>query len=119
MWVLCNSFYELDSYSCELMPNILPIGPLLASNHLGHYAANFWPHDSTCISWLDQQPARSVIYVAFGSYAILTQRQFNELALGFKLVVRPFLWVVRSDGSAAEYPDGFIERVADHGKIVS
>ena len=121
-WLLCNSVYELDSSACDLIPNILPIGPLLASNHLGHYTGNFWPEDSTCISWLDKQPAGSVIYVAFGSLAILSQHQFNELALGIELVGRPFLWVVRSDftnGSAAEYPDGFIERVAEHGKIVS
>ncbi|RVW83338.1 Retrovirus-related Pol polyprotein from transposon TNT 1-94 [Vitis vinifera] len=75
-----------------------------------------------CPGWLDKQPAGSVIYVAFGSLAIFNQRQFNELALGLELVGRPFLWVVRSDftdGSVAEYPDGFIERVADHGKIVS
>ncbi|RVW85615.1 UDP-glycosyltransferase 83A1 [Vitis vinifera] len=72
--------------------------------------------------WLEKQPAGSVIYVAFGSLAIFNQRQFNELALGLELVGRPFLWVVQSDftdGSAAEYPDGFIERVADHGKLVS
>ncbi|CBI15145.3 unnamed protein product, partial [Vitis vinifera] len=121
-WLLCNSVYELDSSACDLIPNILPIGPLLASNHLGHYTGNFWPEDSTCIGWLDKQPAGSVIYVAFGSLAILSQNQFNELALGIELVGRPFLWVVRSDftnGSAAEYPDGFIERVAEHGKIVS
>ncbi|WKA08531.1 hypothetical protein VitviT2T_026247 [Vitis vinifera] len=121
-WLLSNFVYELDSSACELIPNILSIGPLLASHHLGHYAGNFWPEDSTCIGWLDKQPAGSVIYVAFGSLAIFNQRQFNELALGLELVGRPFLWVVRSDftdGSVAEYPDGFIERVADHGKIVS
>ncbi|KAL6318655.1 hypothetical protein AAG906_001128 [Vitis piasezkii] len=121
-WLLCNCVYELDSSACDLIPNLLPIGPLLASSDPGHYAANFWPEDSTCIGWLDKQPAGSVIYVAFGSFTILTQHQFNELALGIELVGRPFLWVVRSDftdGSAAEYPDGFIERVADHGKIVS
>lgn len=121
-WLLSNSVYELDSSACEFIPNILSIGPLLASHHLGHYAGNFWPEDSTCIGWLDKQPAGSVIYVAFGSLAIFNQRQFNELALGLELVGRPFLWVVRSDftdGSVAEYPDGFIERVADHGKIVS
>ncbi|XP_034673674.1 UDP-glycosyltransferase 83A1-like isoform X1 [Vitis riparia] len=121
-WLLCNSVYELDSSACDLIPNILPIGPLLANNHLGHYPGNFWPEDSTCISWLDKQPAGSVIYVAFGSLAILSQHQFNELALGIELVGRPFLWVVRSDftnGSDAEYPDGFTERVAENGKIVS
>ena len=124
-WLICNSFYELDPSVSELIPNMLPIGPLLiaGNNHLGHYSGNFWSQDSTCISWLDQQPAGSAIYVAFGSMATSNQHQFNELALGLELVGRPFLWVVRSDFtdgiSVAEYPDGFIERVAQHGKIVS
>ena len=120
--LLCNSVYELDSSVCELIPNILPIGPLLSSNQLGHYSANLWPEDLTCISWLNEQPPGSVIYVAFGSLAILSQQQFNELAHGLKLAGIPFLWVVRSnfvDGSAAEYPDDFIETVAKNGKIVS
>ncbi|RVW85636.1 UDP-glycosyltransferase 85A8 [Vitis vinifera] len=112
---------DIPAFSSNRLPWSCP-SPLLASNHLGHYTGNLWPEDSTCISWLDKQPAGSVIYVAFGSLAILSQNQFNELALGIELVGRPFLWVVRSDftnGSAAEYPDGFIERVAEHGKIVS
>ncbi|XP_034672503.1 UDP-glycosyltransferase 83A1-like [Vitis riparia] len=92
-WLLCNSVYELDSSACDLIPNILPIGPLLA-----------------------------IIYVTFGSTTIFNQHQFNGLAIGLELAGQPFLWVVRTDftrGSTAEYPDGFIERVADHGKIVS
>ena len=106
-----------------MIPNILPIGPLLLSNQLDHDSGNLWPEDLTCLSWFDEQPTGSVIYVAFGSIAILSQHQFNELALGLKLVGRPFLWVVRSDFtngiSVAEYLDGFIERVAENGKIVS
>ena len=120
--LLCNCVYELDSSVCELIPNILPIGPLLPSNQLGHHSGKLWPEDLTCIRWLDQQPVGSVIYVAFGSIAVLTQNQFSELAIGMELVGRPFLWVVRSDlaeGSAGEYPDGFLERVAEKGKIVS
>ena len=120
--LLCNSVYELDSSVCKLIPNILPIGPLLSSNQLGHYSANLWPEDLTCISWLNEQPPCSVIYVAFGNLAILSQQQFNELAHGLELARIPFLWVVRSnfaDGSAAEYPDDFIETVVKYGKIVS
>lgn len=30
-WLLCNSFYELDPLACDLIPNLLPIGPLLSS----------------------------------------------------------------------------------------
>ena len=34
----------------------LPIGLLLLSNHLWKAVGNFWPEDSTCLSWLDKQP---------------------------------------------------------------
>ena len=121
-WLLCNSFYELDLSACNLIPDILPIGPLLASNHPSHTAGNFWPEDSACLKWLDKQPASSVIYVAFGSIAMLSQHQFNELALGLQLVGRPFLWVVRSrftNGVTAEFPEGFMDRVSGNGRIVS
>ncbi|KAF8389723.1 hypothetical protein HHK36_024242 [Tetracentron sinense] len=120
-WVLCNSFYELDPLIHDLIPNLLPVGPLLMSNRLDQPAGSFWPEDSTCLSWLDKQSPCSVIYVAFGSMTIFSQHQFEELALGLELVGRPFLWVVRSDltaGSDIVYPDGFRDRVAHHGKIV-
>ncbi|KAH7847788.1 hypothetical protein Vadar_030290 [Vaccinium darrowii] len=31
-----------------------------------------------CLDWLDQQPAQSVIYVAFGSFTVFDQIQFQE-----------------------------------------
>ncbi|KAK9116473.1 hypothetical protein Sjap_015420 [Stephania japonica] len=111
-----NSFYELEPFVTELFPNILCIGPLGSSSR-----GNFWPEDSTCLSWLDQQPANSVIYVAFGSHTMLDKRRIEELALGLELSGQPFLWVVRPDitkGAAIEYPDGFIKRVASRGQIV-
>ncbi|KVI09070.1 UDP-glucuronosyl/UDP-glucosyltransferase [Cynara cardunculus var. scolymus] len=51
----------------------------LTSNRLAEQAGHFWPEDSTCLSWLDQQPACSVIYIAFGSFTILDQAHFEEL----------------------------------------
>lgn len=72
-WIINNSVYELDSPACDLIPNILPIGLLLASNHSGDLDGSFWPEDSSCLSWLDEQAIRSVVYVAFGSIAILSQ----------------------------------------------
>ncbi|CAA3023207.1 UDP-glycosyltransferase 83A1-like [Olea europaea subsp. europaea] len=68
-----------------------------------------------------EKPDGSAIYVSFGSIAVLSQDQLNELALALELSGRPFLWVVRSNlanGSPAEYPDGFRERVAERAKIV-
>ncbi|CAI9777423.1 unnamed protein product [Fraxinus pennsylvanica] len=54
-------------------------------------SGNFWQQDSACLSWLDQQPRNSVIYVAFGSLTVFDQNQFNELALSLELTKRPFL----------------------------
>ncbi|KAF8378797.1 hypothetical protein HHK36_030146 [Tetracentron sinense] len=120
-WLLCNSFYEIESSAYPLDPNLLPIGPLLAGSRQRELAGNFWPEDSTCLSWLNQQPSCSVIYVAFGSFTVLDQTQFHELALGLELTGLPFLWVVRPDltaGQAATYPDGFQARVAARGRMV-
>ncbi|KAK4568062.1 hypothetical protein RGQ29_003714 [Quercus rubra] len=120
-WLLCNSFYELDSPVCDLIPGIIPVGPLLLGNELGNYAGSFWPQDSTCLSWLDKQPVGSVIYVAFGSLATFSQQQLDEVALGLELIVKPFLWVVRSDmtnGALAEFLLVFRTRLNDRGIIV-
>ncbi|XP_021669561.2 UDP-glycosyltransferase 83A1-like [Hevea brasiliensis] len=120
-WLLANSFYELEPLACDFIPDALPIGPLFASNHLGPFPGNFWPEGSICLSWLDEQPAGSVIYAAFGSSAVCNQQQFNELAHGLEILGKPFLWVVRSNftsGLLAEFPDGYLERVANYGKIL-
>ncbi|XVE56836.1 hypothetical protein DITRI_Ditri04bG0042600 [Diplodiscus trichospermus] len=120
-WILCNSLHELDSSVLKLIPNVLPIGPLLAINHSGVFAGNTLSEDSTCLDWLDRQTAGSVIYVAFGSSTIICAQQVDELALGLELAGYPFLWVVRPnyiDGSTAKFPDGFKNRVAEHAKFV-
>ncbi|KAF8378747.1 hypothetical protein HHK36_030096 [Tetracentron sinense] len=121
-WHLCNSFYEIEQSAYQLNPKLLPIGPLLAGSRQRQLVVNFWPEDSTCLNWLNQQPACSVIYVAFGSFAVLDQTQFHELALGLELTGHRFLWVVRpnlTDGQATTYPDGFQARVAARGSIIS
>jgi hypothetical protein len=120
-WLLCNSTYDLEPVAFALAPNILPIGPLLASNQPGESSVgNFLPEDSTCLKWLDQQPPGSVIYVAFGSFTIFSPAQFQELALGLELCNRPFLWVVRpadiTDGKSNAYPREFQDRVAARGR---
>ncbi|KAH7846347.1 hypothetical protein Vadar_012776 [Vaccinium darrowii] len=119
--LVCNSSYELEPAAFALFPNFLPIGPLLASNRLGKSTGHFWPEDSTCLEWLDQQPAQSVIYVAFGSFTVFDPIQFQELAMGLELTNRPFLWVVRPDITEEAndaYPRGFKERVATRGRMV-
>ncbi|CAK7327088.1 unnamed protein product [Dovyalis caffra] len=117
-WVLCNWFHELDPSANALLPNIIKVGPLLAN---GKSIGNFWSEDLSCLPWLDRQSPGSVIYIAFGSSSRFSQQQFHELAFGLELIGKSFLWVVRSDfinGSSNEYPDGFLDRVTNLGKIV-
>ncbi|KAI3849911.1 hypothetical protein MKW98_026825 [Papaver atlanticum] len=84
-WFLSNSVYELEKPNFPLNKNLLPVGPLLlAADQQEQLSGNFLAEDSTCLSWLDQQPARSVIYLAFGSTTILNKHQFHELALGLE-----------------------------------
>ncbi|KZV43372.1 hypothetical protein F511_21964 [Dorcoceras hygrometricum] len=116
--VICNTSHELESAALAYVPNFSAIGPLLASNRLGSTAGHLWPpEDSACMDWLDQQPPRSVIYVAFGSFTVFEQTQFQELALGLERTNRSFLWVVRKD-TGKFYPEGFEQRVESRGKIV-
>lgn len=120
-WLICNSNYQLEPGAFALAPEIIPIGPLLASNRLGNSAGHFWLEDSTCLQWLDKQPHGSVIYVAFGSLTVFSKPQFEELALGLELANRPFLWVVRpdtADGTNATYLEGLQHRIAAQGQIV-
>ncbi|KAL4568547.1 hypothetical protein LXL04_024161 [Taraxacum kok-saghyz] len=121
-WFICSSTTELESATFSLYPQLLPIGPLLASNRLADQSGHFWQEDSTCLAWLDQQPPCSVIYIAFGSITIFNRSQFQELAISLELSNRPFLWVVRSGmtkETTAAYPDGYVERVGSRGRIVS
>ncbi|KAL1532753.1 UDP-glycosyltransferase 83A1-like [Salvia divinorum] len=109
-WWLCNTCHELEPAATELLPNVLPIGPLnlLDSNNVN--STNFFSEDSSCLRWLDSKPDGSVVYVSFGSLAVFSQQQLDELALGLELSGRAFLWVVRPDlanGSQVVYPPGF------------
>ncbi|KAI3813254.1 hypothetical protein L1987_17974 [Smallanthus sonchifolius] len=120
-WFICNSSTELEAAAFSLYRQLLPIGPLLASNRRADQAGHFWQEDPTCLTWLDQQQPCSVIYIAFGSFTIFNKTQFEELALGIELSNKPFLWVVRpgmTKETTTDYPDGYMERVSSRGRIV-
>eukprot|EP01018_Ginkgo_biloba_P036040 Gb_18329 [translate_table: standard] len=131
-WVLFNSFYELEApvikdFSKEV--GVCTIGPLIPCDILDGNSEkeiginpSFWADEVECLDWLDKKASQSVIYVSFGSLAVLNERQFEELALGLEATHRPFLWVVRSDlldGTTAVFPSGFAERIKDRGCLVS
>ncbi|CAJ1831210.1 unnamed protein product [Sphenostylis stenocarpa] len=98
----------IDSYGIpgrrqkiQLSPNM----PLMDTENFpwrGHDKLHFdhlvqeMEEDTSCLEWLDQQLPQSVVYVSFGSMAVIGPNQFKELALGIDLLDKPFLWVVRA-----------------------
>lgn len=94
-------------------PPVFAVGPLQpvrfqAANDAAHY-----------MNWLSAQPARSVVYVSFGSRKAISTDQLRELAAGLEASGQRFLWVVKSTvvdrDDAADLGDllgdGFLERV--------
>ncbi|KAD6795968.1 hypothetical protein E3N88_06864 [Mikania micrantha] len=60
--IIYNSTIDLEPGTFTLFPKMLPIGPLLATNRSKRQVGHFWSEDSSCLTWLDQQPVCSVIY---------------------------------------------------------
>ena len=119
--VICNTSMELEPDALALFPNALPLGPLVAPTP--RPAGHFLPEDLASLTWLDAQPAGSVVYVAFGSSGFLDATQFQELADGLALSGRPFLWVVRpkfttGPGQDRFDLDAFKRRVEGQGLVV-
>ncbi|KAL6343179.1 hypothetical protein AAG906_020977 [Vitis piasezkii] len=54
------------------------------------------------IGWLNSKPESSVIYVSFGSLAVLSKQQSEEIARGLLDSGRPFLWVIRAKEKGEE-----------------
>ncbi|EOA30556.1 hypothetical protein CARUB_v10013680mg [Capsella rubella] len=102
-WFLCNSVYELETAAFGLYPHILPVGPIglahcFQEDSISTSLGSFLSQDRDCLDWLDRQIRGSVIYVAFGSYGVISNNQVDELATGLELTQRPVLWVTGPGG---------------------
>ncbi|RLM85343.1 putative UDP-rhamnose:rhamnosyltransferase 1 [Panicum miliaceum] len=127
--LVCRSSREVDGPAiCDLLPDlygkpVLPSGllaPYDAAAVAAHHGAGAGDDDEVVMRWLDAQPARSVLYVAFGSEAPLTPELVREVALGLELAGVRFLWALREaagGGGAGLLPAGFERRVAGRGAL--
>ncbi|PSS19238.1 UDP-glycosyltransferase [Actinidia chinensis var. chinensis] len=116
-WVLANSFEELENDVIGSMSGTHPvraIGPLVPPELLGEDRAvdagiEMWKSADDCIDWLDQRENCSVIYVSFGSIAVLSEKQMGAIATALRNSKRPFLWVVKPPDYKAEDGGGWRE----------
>lgn len=84
---------------------------------------NFLEADTSCITWLDKQAPKSVIYVSFGSLVTMDAKVVAEMAWGLAKSNQPFLWAVRPDSvSYSEWteflPEDFRKETRERSLIV-
>ncbi|XP_034925654.1 UDP-glycosyltransferase 88B1 [Populus alba] len=109
----------------EPAPPLFCVGPLLTTSES--------KIEHECLTWLDSQPTRSVLFLCFGSMGVFSSRQLRETAIGLEKSGVRFLWVVRPPladsqtqaGKSNEpclellLPEGFLERTKDRGFLVN
>ncbi|KAK9282656.1 hypothetical protein L1049_010875 [Liquidambar formosana] len=112
--LILNTFEQLEapilSHIRSHCPKLYTIGPVHAhlktrlaaetttsSSSLSSKSNSLWEEDRSCMTWLDAQPLKSVIYVSFGSLAILTRDELMEFWYGLVNSKKLFLWVIRPD----------------------
>jgi hypothetical protein len=125
-----NTFKAIQERKCipnEPLPPIFCVGPLAITGESRK--------ENECLTWLDSQPSRSVLYLCFGSMGVFSSSQLKEIAIGLEKSGVRFLWAVRAPkedgqtqarktGIATEpclesiFPEGFLDRTKDRGFIV-
>ncbi|KAJ4841589.1 hypothetical protein Tsubulata_045161 [Turnera subulata] len=117
----------LDGFS-TIYPHVYAIGPLqlhlnrVEEDSLKSIGYNLWKEETACLEWLDSKEPNSVVYVNFGSIAVMTPEQLTEFAMGLANSKHPFLWIIRPDlviGDTAILPPEFATETQDRSYIAS
>ncbi|GJN14802.1 hypothetical protein PR202_gb01663 [Eleusine coracana subsp. coracana] len=103
--VIFTSFHEFEGDAIDALRQDLPcpayaVGPCIPFTSLQEPHETNNPDDGEAqISWLDSQPAGSVLYVSLGSYLSVSAAQLDEIAAGLAESKAKILWVVHDAGA--------------------
>ncbi|KAF3326957.1 cyanidin 3-O-rutinoside 5-O-glucosyltransferase-like protein [Carex littledalei] len=105
--VLVNSFDELESdviKSMEKKLDLISVGPMLASDKEDKHEFNdlFQTDHKVYLEWLSTKPEKSVVYISFGTYSMMSKQQLEEISRCLKEAGWPYLWIVRKDNRDIE-----------------
>ncbi|KAH7672825.1 UDP-glucuronosyl/UDP-glucosyltransferase protein [Dioscorea alata] len=116
--IIFNSFNALDHTILPIMssyyPPIFTVGPLHLLTKFYNISnekeqeqeqepgknscsSSLRQEDRACKTWLDNQPDKSVVYVSFGTVAVMSLEQFTEFWHGLINSGHRFLWAMRED----------------------
>ncbi|XP_073139970.1 UDP-glycosyltransferase 89B2 [Henckelia pumila] len=128
-----NTFRELESVYLDHLARelghdrVLSVGPLLPSDEVGpaERGRSITVSATDIDSWLDKCDDHTVVYVCFGSQAVLNNKQMEELALGLEKSGERFILSVKgpTKGHANQedygmIPPGFEDRTAGRGLVI-
>ncbi|KVH98233.1 UDP-glucuronosyl/UDP-glucosyltransferase [Cynara cardunculus var. scolymus] len=136
--IILHTFQELEPNVIKaiepIFPKVYTVGPLqLLLNHLssadeankfdssGCYMS-FWKEEPECVKWLQSKEPNSVVYVNFGSIAVMSKQELMEFGYGLVNSNHYFLWIIRPDlvlGESGVLPPEFQEMVKKRGFIGS
>ncbi|EES19849.1 hypothetical protein BDA96_09G218000 [Sorghum bicolor] len=115
-WLEAKAVAAIREGACvpgRATPPVYCVGPLVSG---GGEAKK---HE--CLSWLDAQPEKSVVFFCFGSMGSFSKRQLEAIATGLEMSGQRFLWVVRSprrDGASLYADDGHQPPEPDLGELL-
>ncbi|XP_072983032.1 UDP-glycosyltransferase 75C1-like [Typha latifolia] len=115
--VLMNTFDSLEGDVLRPIKDkmeVFAIGPVVPKE-IPTGSDLFKQDEKDYMKWLDTKPARSVVYVSFGSLSAVKRPQIEEIILGLKESGRPYLWVLRNDCRE----EGLELEEGDDGMVVS
>ncbi|KAJ9562532.1 hypothetical protein OSB04_007692 [Centaurea solstitialis] len=134
--VIIHTFDELETNLIKelksMFPKVYTVGPLQLllnqiipetepkNSNLNGYS--LWTEEPECVKWLESKEPNSVVYVNFGSLAIMSLQDLLEFGWGLINSKYYFLWIIRSDlvdGKSAALPEELKEVVTERGFIAS
>ncbi|KAG2239179.1 hypothetical protein Bca52824_090039 [Brassica carinata] len=135
--ILVNTVAELEPHALKVLsgdghlPQVYPVGPVLHLQIESGDSGDDGGKESEILRWLDEQPARSVVFLCFGSFGGFSDEQTREIAVALDRSGHRFLWSLRLASSdvlkdgIGDYtnleeilPEGFLDRTSDRGKVI-
>ncbi|KAK9111013.1 hypothetical protein Scep_018532 [Stephania cephalantha] len=130
--ILLNTFEDLEEKDLKISKEITPsIGSTTTPSGdddeddellVSLIGSSLWKEDHECLKWLDKKEPKSVVYVNFGSVAVMSQEQLSELAWGLANSGHYFLWIIRPDlvsNAPTVLPKEFILETEERGMLTN
>ncbi|XP_019091999.1 PREDICTED: UDP-glycosyltransferase 71B1-like [Camelina sativa] len=135
--ILVNSVAEMEPLALEFFsgentntPPVYAVGPIMDFKTNGDDEKT-----KEILSWLREQPTKSVVFLCFGSMGGFNEEQTREIAVALERSGHRFLWSLRRASPLVEdiissppgeftnleevLPKGFLDRTVEIGKIIS